>query len=122
MSKRYTQDSFISALGEINPNIEALSLFTKVVDRIDVRCKKCGMSWSQIAGSLLRGQGCPICRRKRAAERNKRKVYCVETGGVFLFPSAIDAAKALGLKISFSIIQAIKKDGKSGGYHYYVKV
>lgn len=34
MSKRYAQDSFISALGEINPNIEVLSLFTKVVENI----------------------------------------------------------------------------------------
>ena len=65
---------------------------------------------------MLRGQGCPICRRKRAAERNKRKVCCVETGGVF--PGATDAAKALGLKSSSSIIQAIKKGGTSGGYHW----
>lgn len=72
MSKRYTQDSFISALGEINPNIEVLSLFTKVVDRIDVRCKKCGMSWSPKAYSLLQGKGCPHCSAVKGANNKGR--------------------------------------------------
>lgn len=67
MSKRYTQENFISTLNEINPNIEVVSTFTKVVDRIDVHCIKCGLDWSPKAYSLLQGKGCPHCSAVKGA-------------------------------------------------------
>lgn len=113
---RKSHDIYVNQLREVNPSIEVIGKYAKNHEPIEVKCRICDNIWAPIAGSLLRGQGCPICGRKRAAERNKRKVFCVETGVVF--PSATDAAKALGLKSSSSIIQAIKKGGKSGGYHW----
>lgn len=113
---RKSSDSFIMRLQDINPDIEVLGLYEKAHNPINVRCKVCGYEWCPVAGSLLAGQGCPVCGRKRAANSNKRKVVCVETGEIFL--SATDAAKVVGVKNSSSIIQSIKQGYKSGGYHW----
>lgn len=113
---RKSHDTYEKQLQDLNPNIDVIGKYFNTHEPIEVRCNNCGNNWSPIAGSLLKGQGCPICGRKRAAENNKRKVCCVETGEVF--PSATDAAKTFGLKSSSSIIQAIKNGGKSGGYHW----
>lgn len=113
---RKSNDEYVEQLQAVNPNIEVIGKYVKSHEPIEVRCKICDNIWMPIAGSLLRDQGCPVCGRKRAAERNKRKVCCVETGEVF--PSATDAAKAFGFKSSSSIIQAIKNGGKSGGHHW----
>jgi hypothetical protein len=103
-------------LFDTNPNIEVLGTYDKMHSSINVQCKICKYEWSPLAGSLLAGQGCPICGRKQAANSNKRKVICVETGEVF--PSATDAAKLIGVKSSSSIIQSIKHGCRSGGYHW----
>lgn len=113
---RKSHDIYVQQLLDVKSDIEVIGKYVKTHEPIEVRCKICGYIWAPIAGSLLRGQGCPICGRKRASERNKRKVRCVETGEVF--PSATDAAKTFGLRSSSSIIQAIKKGGRSGGYHW----
>jgi hypothetical protein len=107
---------YVKQLQDLNPDIEVIGKYVKTHEPIEVHCKKCGNIWFPIAGSLLRGQGCPSCGRRAAAENNKRKVCCVETGEVF--PSATDAAITFGLKSSASIIQAIRKGGKSAGYHW----
>lgn len=113
---RKKHDAFVNQLKRLNPKIEVIGQYEKTHSPIKVQCEICGNIWSPEAGSLLVGQGCPVCGRKRAAEKNKRKVICVETKQVF--SSATDAAKYMGLKSSTSIIQSIKKGGKSGGYHW----
>ena len=114
MSKSHNE--FVRELIGINPNVEVLGIYNKVHGTINVKCKVCKHEWSPLAGSLLAGQGCPICGRKKAANANKRKVVCVETGEIF--PSATDAAKLIGVKNSSSIIQSIKRGCRSGGYHW----
>ena len=111
-----SHDEFIAQLFDVNPNIEVLGHYEKTHSKIKVRCKICKHEWDPEAGSLLAGEGCPVCGRKRAANSNKRKVACIETREVF--PSAKDAARIIGVKSSSSIIQSIKKGCKSGGYHW----
>ena len=113
---RKSHEEFIMQLFDTNPNIEVLGTYDKMHSSINVQCKICKYEWSPLAGSLLAGQGCPICGRKQAANSNKRKVICVETGEVF--PGATDAAKRIGVKSSSSIIQSIKHGCRSGGYHW----
>ena len=59
--KRRTHENFISDMNTINPNIEVLSKFTRVHDRIEIRRKKCGHEWNAEAGALLSGKGCARC-------------------------------------------------------------
>jgi len=113
---RKSHSEFVIELLDINPNIEVLGTYNSTHSSVNVRCKVCKCEWSPLAGSLLAGQGCPICGRKKAANENKRKVVCVETGEVF--PSATDVAKLIGVKSSSSIIQSIKSGCRSGGYHW----
>ena len=113
---RKSHNDFVAQLFDINPNIEVLGSYNKIHSSISVQCKICKYEWSPLAGSLLAGQGCPICGRKRVANLNKRKVVCIETSEVF--PSATDAAKFIGVKSSSSIIQSIKSGCRSGGYHW----
>lgn len=107
---------YIAQLHEVNPDIEVIGQYEKTHSKIAVRCKTCGYEWNPEAGSLLAGQGCSVCGRKRTSASNKRKVICIETKEVY--PSATDAAKAIGIKNSTSIIQSIKKGCRSGGYHW----
>ena len=113
---RKSHSEFLEELLVINPNIEVLGTYNKIHSSISVQCKVCKYVWSPLAGSLLAGQGCPVCGRKRAANANKRKVICVETGEVF--SSATDVAKLVGVKSSSSIIQSIKSGCRSGGEHW----
>lgn len=60
---RYSHHSFVGKLSSINPNLEVLSEYTNIKDRIDIRCKICGHKWKPIAESLVAkiSCGCPKC-------------------------------------------------------------
>lgn len=60
---RYTHHSFIKKLLSVNPNLDVLSEYTYVKDRIDIKCKICGYKWNPIAESLVAKIpcGCPNC-------------------------------------------------------------
>ena len=48
-------DDFIRELSEKNPDIEILGEYAGRHKSIQARCKICGLEWSPVAGSLLRG-------------------------------------------------------------------
>lgn len=60
---RYSHHSFVGKLSSINPNLEVLSEYTNIKDRIGIRCKICGHKWNPIAESLVAKihSGCPNC-------------------------------------------------------------
>lgn len=59
--KRLTQEDFETRLKEKNPDLTALGQYTKSSEPIKVKCKKCGHTWTPIAGNLLSGHGCRQC-------------------------------------------------------------
>lgn len=61
---KITEEQFRARIAETLPDIEILGSFTKMTDRIDVRCKTCGKTWNPIAQSLYRGHGCLKCAGK----------------------------------------------------------
>lgn len=70
----FTHDRFIKELKSKNPNalkILLLSSYQGMRKRINCKCKECGHKWNPIASSLIQGSGCPICAKKRAAERGR---------------------------------------------------
>lgn len=70
-SRRRTTKEFVEILVEVNSDIEVIGDYRSSKDPIECSCKVCGHNWSPAAGSLLVGQGCPICGRNRAAEKLK---------------------------------------------------
>lgn len=65
---RKTHEQFVKDLNEANPNILVTSKYILSSMKIDVQCKICGYNWSAVASSLLRGNGCPCCAKKRVQE------------------------------------------------------
>lgn len=44
-----------------NPSVKITGKYSKLSDRIEVKCKTCGYEWAPRAGQLLKGHGCPHC-------------------------------------------------------------
>ena len=65
-----THDDFLKELSMINPEIEVIGQYTRAVDRIEVKCKKCGKIWYPTAYSLTSGKSCPHCSAIRGAQKN----------------------------------------------------
>lgn len=68
-----TPQQFIYEMEKVNLDIEITARYTKAVDRIQVKCKKCGKIWNPKAYSLLQGKGCPKCSIKKSVTNNKGK-------------------------------------------------
>ena len=66
-----THDDFVRELSTINPQIEVIGKYSRAIDRVEVRCKKCGRIWNPLAYSLSSGKSCPHCSAIRGAQKNK---------------------------------------------------
>ena len=64
-SQKRTQEQFVTELYDINPQIEVLGQYINANTKLAIRCRKCGKEWSACPHDLLRGHGCPICRRAK---------------------------------------------------------
>lgn len=68
MGKKKTHGEFVEELKKNNKHfndIELLSEYTGVKNKISCRCKKCGYRWTTVAESLKMGCGCKLCGRER---------------------------------------------------------
>lgn len=66
-SRTMSMDEFIEVVNPAGRKIEFTSKFKGVKKRIGCRCLACGHEWSTPAAVLLKGSGCPKCRRRAAA-------------------------------------------------------
>lgn len=69
---RTPTEDFLKKVAEVNKDVEVLGQFKGTKSRIECKCKKCGNTWSPIAGSLLTGRGCRKCAYIRAGEKNSK--------------------------------------------------
>lgn len=68
MAKKKTHEEFVSELKLKNKNfdnIELLSEYCGIKNRIKCKCKVCDYEWEPISDSLMRGCGCPMCGNER---------------------------------------------------------
>ena len=65
-----THYDFVKELSMINPEIEVIGKYTRAVDHIEVKCKKCGKVWNPVAYSLTSGKSCPHCSAIRGSQKN----------------------------------------------------
>ena len=71
MAKSHEQ--FVSELEIINPSIEVTGKYTRAVDPVEVKCKRCGRIWSPRAYSLTQGKACPHCSAIKGSKNNRGK-------------------------------------------------
>lgn len=74
MKKRKTHEQFVSELFLINPNIEVISEYIGCIDKVKCKCKIDGHMWDMTPNNLLRGHGCPEC-KKHSVSKACRKTH-----------------------------------------------
>ena len=65
MSKKKTNEEFVSEMNEINTNIIICSDYNGAYEKVLCKCKICGNEWSANPHDLLRGRGCPQCKTNK---------------------------------------------------------
>lgn len=63
MSKKLTNEEFLFRLRGINKNIIPLDEYLSSSDKIKVKCLIDGEEWLSTPNNLLRGHGCPCCKK-----------------------------------------------------------
>ena len=58
-------EDFKQRVEEVLPDIEIIGDYTRTSNRVAVRCRLCGHTWSPLAHSLLKGHGCAACAGKK---------------------------------------------------------
>lgn len=73
MTKRMSHSEYVTRLAVVKPTIEVMGPYVNSSTKIHVRCKNCGHEWEPKARSILyTEQGCPVCRKKAANERQTK--------------------------------------------------
>ena len=65
-----THEQFLSEIRDIHPSIKVIGKYSRAIDRIEVRCMRCGYSWELKAYSLVQGKGCPHCSAIKGTRNN----------------------------------------------------
>lgn len=83
MCARKTHEQFAKELYEINPKILLLGKYVGCIDKILCQCKIDGCIFSMTPNNLLRGHGCPECKRR------KTSLFHAKTNEQFLYELSI---------------------------------
>ena len=62
-------DVFVERLKVVNSNLEPLEKYNTTHESILILCKVCGNKWFAAPANLLRGRDCPVCSRRRCAQK-----------------------------------------------------
>lgn len=58
---RKSHETFVSQVGDVNPNVRIVGKYINNCTKIDCECIVCGNNWSAVPTVLLGGGGCPKC-------------------------------------------------------------
>lgn len=68
-----SNDDFVAELKESKPNILPLEEYQGYHTKIQFRCLRCGNEWPAAPADVINRTDCPMCSRKRGAEKRSRK-------------------------------------------------
>ena len=68
IAKAKTNTQYASELHAINPDVIAIEKYINSYTKIKHRCLKCGHEWMAMPNSLLHGNHCPKCSRRKSHE------------------------------------------------------
>lgn len=74
MSKRKTNEEFISEMKIINPKVKIIGEYKNARTKVKCQClnSECGYIWETVARSLLQGSNCPQCAIKNGALKRSK--------------------------------------------------
>ena len=72
MGKQKTHTQFIAELEHINSKIAILTTYEGSQIPLRCLCMQCNHEWNARPNNLLKGTGCPICRKKAAANTQRK--------------------------------------------------
>ena len=81
---KYTHNRFLKEFKQKNKNstnIEVLSQYRGMTERIQCKCTQCQHIWNPIASSLIQGTGCPECSKIKVAERGREQLKIIKRPG-----------------------------------------
>ena len=67
-----THEEFISEMNEINSNILILGKYIGARDKVKCKCLIDGNEWEAMPTNLLKGKGCPECKRRKNNKTHKQ--------------------------------------------------
>lgn len=69
--ERKDPDGFREEIVRTHPSIEVIGEYKNSKTPITCYCKECGTTWDALPASLRRGSGCPVCSRRKRAEKQR---------------------------------------------------
>lgn len=67
MSRKKTQEEFVSEMNDVNPDIKIIGEYVSAVTKIKCNCLICSYEWDATPNHLLNGKGCPKCAKTKIA-------------------------------------------------------
>ena len=61
-----TQQQFEQELAEKFPDLKVVGTYSGASTKVKIECKVCNYCWDIRPHDLLRGKGCPQCRKRKA--------------------------------------------------------
>ena len=75
VAQQKTHEKFVAECAEKNPSIEILGVYSGADRHIEVKCKRCGNIWSPFASAVLKGAGCPKCKKQLQTSFAEQAIY-----------------------------------------------
>lgn len=72
MPRKRTHEEFIDILSRVNKNIEIQDKYIGAHTKIRARCKLDNHIWMESPNNLIRGSGCPECRKRNLSHRFRK--------------------------------------------------
>ena len=109
---RKSNEIFLEELSKITSTIIPLEKYELLNKKIMVKCSLCAHTWNVTPKSLLQGNGCPQCARKRNANSRKKSVEQLTLDGksIRIFFSCEEASEKTGS--SLTGIQAVARGAR----------
>lgn len=73
--KRLTHEEQVSAIANVNPDVEVIGKITGSLKKVLCRCKICDHEWHTTPEHLKRGYGCPKCAKIGFLSHERGKLY-----------------------------------------------
>lgn len=76
--RKKTHEEYVAQVAQLNPNIEIIEKYISRHTPILHRCKIDGHEWKPTPGSILKGEGCPVCSHRTIGKNFENSIWASE--------------------------------------------